>query len=68
MTMTNYKWMFPPTSVATSRWCLRREKGEVLRKASKSKKPWNKMPWVNLVANRVDNMENKFAYVFVRFS
>src|SRR5688500_4191549 len=49
---------------------LRKEKGEVLRKTSKSQNPctWNTMHWVNLVANGVYNMDNKWGYVSARFS
>ena len=40
---------------------LRKEKGEVLRKTSKSHNPciWNTMYWVNPAENGVGNMENK---------
>ena len=60
-----------PTDAPTTTTSVgsRRKKDEVLRKASKLQNPcpWNTMYWVNPVANAVGNMENKSAYVSVRF-
>ena len=48
---------------------VRKEKGEVLRKTSKSRNQciWNTMHWVNPAENGVGNMENKWVYVSESF-
>ena len=60
-----------PTDVPTTTVSVgsKKRKGRGPTKASKWQNPctWNTMHWINPVANGVGNMENKSAYVSVRF-